>query len=169
MQRTQQRAIKQHRGYRKQSGLQHDSNRQAESRRMLNRGLEPQRAYFRCGRYFTVGHEWYATVREGKEIGPFTTRDEAEIALASHVTACFVESCGHIGQLDAHGERDATILEVLVQELASCREQVRLVSENCAYAWAKQRRQKIDEHPENFSHADVRTKALKYFLSELDR
>lgn len=148
--------------------MQHDFNRRTESRHMLNRGLEPQRAYFRCGRYFTVGHEWYATVREGKEIGPFSTRDEAEIALANHVTDCFVESRGHIGQLDAHCQRDATILEVLVQELASCREQVRLVSENCAYVWAKQRLEAIDEHPDIFSHATVRTLALKHFLTELD-
>ena len=136
---------------------------------MLNRGSEPQRAYFRCGRYFTVGHEWYATVREGTEIGPFTTRNEAELALAGHVTACFVKSCGHIGQLDAHGVRDATTLEVLVQELASCREQARLRrSENSAYAWAKQRLEEIDKHSEKFDHADIRAKALKHFLAELD-
>jgi hypothetical protein len=148
---------------------QHHPRQHRGSHHILNRGSEPQRAYFRCGRYFTVGHEWYATVREGTEIGPFTTRNEAQMALANHVTACFIASCGHIGQIDAHGERDATMLEVLVQELASGREHARLRSENCAYIWAKQRLEEIDNHPEKFVHADVRVNALQYFLSELDR
>ena len=142
--------------------------RQHEAQRALNRGSEPKRVYFRCGRYFTVGHQWYATIREGHELGPFATQEEAEMALACHVTTCFVLSCGHIGQLDAHGERDATALEVLVQELASCREQARLRGENCAYIWAQQRLEAIDEHPEQFGNPDTREKALRHFLSELD-
>ena len=140
-----------------------------ESHNTLNRGSEPRRAYFRCGRYFTVGHEWYATVREGTEIGPFPTRNEAQMALADHVTACFFASRGHIGQIDAHGGRDATLLEVLVQEMASGQEHARLRSENCAYIWAKQRLEEIDRHPEDFDHANARASALRYFLTQLDR
>lgn len=133
----------------------------------LNRGLEPRRTFFRCGRYFTVGNDWYATARGGREIGPFATRDEAEIALARHVTACFIRSSGHIGQLDAHGRRDATVLEVLVQELASCWEQARMRSENSAYAWAKQRLEAIEAHPEDFTYPNVRPRALRQFLTDL--
>lgn len=169
LQRTQQTPKKQERDDRATPGLRHDFDRHVESHRMLNRGSETPRGYFRCGRYFAVGHEWYATVREGREIGPFTTRDEAEIALANHVTDCFVESRGHIGQLDAHCQRDATALEVMVQELASCREQTRIRSENCAYVWAKQRLQAMEEHPGLFSHVGRRTHALKHFLMQLDR
>ena len=169
MQRTQQRTTEPLQINPGAIGGQYDSKQQRELYHMLNRGSEPQRAYFRCGRYFTVGHEWYATVREGTEIGPFSTRNEAQMALANHVTACFIASRGHIGQIDAHGERDATMLEVLVQELASGHEHARLRSENCAYIWAKQRLEEISKHPEDFSHADARANALMHFLSELDR
>jgi hypothetical protein len=91
------------------------------------------------------------------------------MALANHVTACFFASRGHIGQIDAHGERDATMLEVLVQEMASGREHARLRSENCAYIWAKQRLEEIDKHPEGFDHANARASALAYFMAQLDR
>lgn len=136
--------------------------------RMLNRGLERERRYFRCGRYFTVGHEWYATIREGRDIGPYKTREEAELALARHVTDCFLDRTGHIGQIDAHGRRDATVLEVLVQELASCREQARLRNENSAYVWAHRRLSEYEDHRSRHDHAAVRASALRYFISELD-
>ena len=149
-------------------GAQRGSHLEYQPPRMLNRGLERRRAYFRCGRFFTVGHEWYVSVREGKDLGPYTSRHAAEMALACHVTNCFVSASGHIGQLDAHGGRDATMLEVLVQELASCREQARLRNENSAYIWAQRRLEEFDEHPQDHDHADVRASALRYFLFELD-
>ncbi len=135
---------------------------------MLNRGSEHERRYFRCDRYFTVGHEWYVTTREGRDIGPYITRAETQMALARHVTDCFVDRAGHIGQLDAHGRRNATVLEVLVQELASCREQARLRTENSAYIWAQQRLAEYEEHPDRHDHVGIRASALRYFLSELD-
>jgi hypothetical protein len=91
------------------------------------------------------------------------------MALANHVTSCFFASRGHIGQIDAHGGRDATMLEVLVQEMASGHEHARLRSENCAYIWAKQRLEEIDRHPEDFDHANARASALRYFMAQLDR
>jgi len=135
----------------------------------LNRGSELPRQFFRCGRYSTVGHEWYVSIREGNELGPYATRDEAELALADHVTSCFIDSHGYIGQIDAHTRRDATVLEVLVQELATCREQIYIRGENAAFAWAKRRLDAMDENPESFSRVRARVHALTYFLRELDR
>ena len=168
MQKIQQRDMAPGRGRRDAFPSRHGLFIPQESEQVLNRGAEHEHRYFRCGRYFTVGHEWYATIREGRDIGPYTTREEAEMALACHVTACFVGASGHIGQLDAHGGRDATVLEVLVQELASCREQARLRSENCAYAWAQQRLDELAEHPDRYGYVDIRVRALRHFLSELD-
>ena len=37
---------------------------------------------FRSGRIFSVGSEWYFTTREGDDVGPFETKQEAEAALA---------------------------------------------------------------------------------------
>ncbi len=134
----------------------------------LNRGSESPRQFFRCGRYSTVGHEWYVSVREGCELGPYATRDEAELALANHVTSRFVDSHGYIGQIDAHARRDATVLEVLVQELATCREQIHIRGENAAFAWAKRRLDAMNEHPEKFNRVRARIHALMFFLRELD-
>jgi len=134
----------------------------------FNRGNEPQQAYFRCGRFFTVGHEWYATVREGRTLGPFVTKDQAQMNLACFVTDRFVGSNGHIGQLDAHGGREATTLEILVQELSSCREQARLRGENCAFIWAQQRLEDFEKDPGAVGDAEIRGAALRHFLFELD-
>lgn len=168
MQKTQQRSSSPVRGGRETYLNRYGSALHKGHGRLLNRGTEHERRYFRCGRYFTVGHEWYATIREGRDIGPYTTREEAEMALARHVTDCFVDHAGHIGQLDAHGRREATVLEVLVQELASCREQARLRNENSAYVWAQRRLAEYQEHPARHDHAGVRANALRSFISELD-
>lgn len=136
--------------------------------RILNRGSEPERAYFRCDRYFTVGHKWYATTREGLDLGPCTTRHEAQVTLANHITDQGLDISRHIGQLAARGERAATVLEVLVQELAICRQQSRLRTNNSAYVWAQQRLAKFEEYPAEHDHADIRTGALRHFLLELD-
>jgi len=147
---------------------QHLSNRQHEEHQVLNRESEPERVFFRCGRYFTVGHEWYATTREGRDIGPCATRHEAEMSLAFHLSDRAFGISGQLGQLVAHGERDATVLEVRVQELTSCLEQTRLRNENSAYVWAKQRLDKFEKHPTQHDHADIRANVLRHFLSELD-
>jgi len=164
----QQRNMASDRGSREAFPSRHGSFIPQESEQVLNRGAEHEHRYFRCGRYFTVGHEWYATIREGRDIGPYSTRDEAQMALARHVTDCFVDSAGHIGQLDAHGRRDATVLEVLVQELASCREQTRLRNENSAYVWVQQRLAEYEEHPDRHDCPGIRARALMYFLAEMD-
>jgi len=143
---------------------QHGSNPEHEQRRILNRGSEPERAYFRCGRYFTVGHEWYAMTREGESIGPCATRHLAEIALASHLTDRGFDIFGQIGQF----ERDPTVLEVLAQELAYCQQHSRLRTENSAYVWAQQRLAKFEKNPAEHDHADIRAGALRHFLSGLD-
>lgn len=168
MHKTQQRRMSRDRDGREAYINQVGSNVPQDLGPMLNRGLEQERRYFRCGRYFTVGHEWYATIREGRDIGPYETREEAELALARHVTDCFVDRAGHIGQLDAHGRREATVLEVLVQELASCREQARLRNENSAYVWAYRRLSEYEDHPARHDHAAARASALRYFIAELD-
>ena len=147
---------------------QHAMNYQHDQSRILNRGSEAERNYFRCGRYFTVGHEWYATTREGHDVGPCATRRQAEMTLARHLADEVIKVPGQMGQIVAHRDRDATELEVLVQELANCRQHSLLRSENGAYVWAQQRLTKFEEYPAEHDHAQIRASALRYFLSELD-
>lgn len=145
-----------------------DAYWQNEPRPNLNRASKDGAAFFRCGRYFTVGHEWYASLREDRDVGPYATREGAEMALASHLTACCLESFGSIQQIGSRDDRDPTVLELLVQELASCREHCRVRSENSAYAWAQQRLTAFDEHPDEHDHVKIRARALRHFMRELD-
>lgn len=40
---------------------------------------------FRSGRFFYIDSKWYFACREGKEIGPFPSKQAAEAALAEYV------------------------------------------------------------------------------------
>ena len=87
---------------------------------------------------------------------------------ASHLAACCLEIIGSIQKIGSGNDRDPTVLELLVQELASCREHCRARSENSAYAWAKQRLTDFDEHPDEHDNVKVRARALRHFIRELD-
>lgn len=40
---------------------------------------------FRTGRFFYIDKQWYFACREGKDQGPFASKQEAEIALARYI------------------------------------------------------------------------------------
>lgn len=48
----------------------------------LRRKGEEGHSPFRSERVFNVGIEWYFTTREGKDMGPFENKEEAEAELA---------------------------------------------------------------------------------------
>ncbi len=146
----------------------HGTKPQRGQRQFLNRGSEPERGYFRCGRYFTVGHEWYATTREGKDIGPCATRHQVEITLAQYLADRVFDTPGQLGQLVMHSDREMTELEVLIQEFVNCRQHALLRSANSAYVWAQQRLVKFEEHSAEHDHAGIRVRVLRQFLSELE-
>lgn len=146
---------------------QRAANQRDGRRQILNRGSESERNYFRCGRYFAVGHEWYATTREGKDVGPCATRHHAEMTLARYLADRATKVPEQMAQIVVHGDRGATEFEVLVQELVNCRKHSLFRSENSAYVWAKQRLNSLEEHPAEYEHAEIRANALRHFLSEL--
>lgn len=135
---------------------------------LLNRRQEPKVTYFRCGRYFTVGHEWYVTVREGLDIGPCISREAAELALARYVATCCLSAPRGTASLDNHGDREPTTFELLVREFLECWEQRQLRSANCAYAGVKRRLDALYRKPVQET-ADIRhAKVLESLLAELD-
>jgi hypothetical protein len=141
----------------------------SESVTIHNRGSEPSRRYFRCERFFTVGHEWYFTTREGLDIGPYASRPQAEIALAKYVARRCATSPDGVAEM-FHGKgRETTPLEAQVGEVLSCWQQRRLRSGNSAYVWARQRLQQLRQHPETFDHASIRSRVLEHLLRELDK
>ena len=40
---------------------------------------------FRSGRFFYIDSKWYFACREGKEVGPFPSKQAAEMALADYI------------------------------------------------------------------------------------
>jgi hypothetical protein len=144
------------------------ANMRNNLQRRFDQAPSAECSFFRSDRYFTVGHEWYVSIREGKDMGPFLERDDAEMALACHVTECLIDGYGFVAKLGGDEKRDLTSLELMVQELAACREQFRLRSEISAYAWAQQRLAEFHEHPTAYDHVEIRARALKQFMQELD-
>ena len=39
---------------------------------------------FRSGRFFYIDSKWYFSCREGREVGPFSSKQAAEMALADY-------------------------------------------------------------------------------------
>jgi hypothetical protein len=46
---------------------------------------ENSQTRFRTERFFTIGVDWYASTREGQNIGPFKTRSAAEQGLVRYI------------------------------------------------------------------------------------
>ena len=51
---------------------------------MRSSDAEPMRC-FRTSRYFCVSGDWYFTTRENKDLGPFLSREHAEMALSRYL------------------------------------------------------------------------------------
>jgi hypothetical protein len=46
---------------------------------------EIQKTYFRMQRFFAIGNEWFASTREGSNLGPFKNREAAEQGLLRYI------------------------------------------------------------------------------------
>lgn len=136
--------------------------------RYHNRRTEPERIFFRGGRYFTVGHEWFVTLREGIDLGPFLRQETAELAAARHIAGACIDSPGGIADLFHHTETEATEFEMLVRELVEGLEQRLLRSDNCAYVWTQQRLDSLRRHPEKQTRVSTRIRALEYLMDEFE-
>lgn len=132
-----------------------------------NRRSESAATFFRGERYFTVGHEWFVSVREGTDLGPFLHRGEAELAVALHVAEHCLRSPGGTAELSSHSEASVTEFELMVQEMLGCLEQRQLCSEDRAYSWTKQRIDALRKHPAQQRHTIARITALEYLLYTL--
>ena len=66
-----------------------------------NRQGETDSLHFRSGRLFCVDNDWYYSTREGADIGPFPTKADAEVALASFLK-----------EFPSAGEQDAGVADI---------------------------------------------------------
>lgn len=132
----------------------------------LQRRCEPVRTYFRCDRFFTVGREWFVMLRGGREIGPFASHDQAELALARFVARFSMGSPDRVALLTQHDERAPTSLEVLVGEFIGFWQQQGERTANSLFVWTQQRLDHVLQSDD--VGAPARARALEYLLGQLD-
>lgn len=81
----------------------------AKSKNRKDDGEHSQRTFYRMSRFFTVNGEWFFCYREGEQIGPFETKDDAE--QGAEMYADHFQQSGNSGdaeQVAKHGKWRAT-------------------------------------------------------------
>lgn len=116
---------------------------------------------FRSGRFYSVGSEWYATTREGRDLGPFRSREEAKMAIAAYVAELSALE-GQPTAAELSTESDS--IEARVQEL---REFMRVREErglDTALQWAQDRVMRFQVEPMPPREREDRLAALHYLI-----
>lgn len=134
---------------------------------VLRRRTDTGGPLFRSSRFFTVGPEWFAMVRGRESIGPFRSRDEAELRLAWHLADEIEQQAGEKASPAADRLHQVTPLEVQRDELLICCHDIGARGNLAACVLAKQRLECL-EASEWDSQIPLRLKALRYFLDEVD-
>jgi hypothetical protein len=136
---------------------------------ILRRRTDGGGPLFRGSRYFTVGHEWYAHTRESKELGPFSSRSEAELRLAWHLALMVDEQGDETFMLnDEESQHTMTPLEVQRDELVVCRRDAAARGLAAACIMAQQRLDAIEGISEPGTRSALRAEAIRYFLTDAD-
>lgn len=116
---------------------------------------------FRSGRFHLVGAHWYAATREQPELGPFGSREQAKMAVATHVA--------EIATADDRPTRSAVSADpdsitARVQELHPF---IRIREEHgiaVARVWAEGRLNRLEAEPLALPDLEERMTTLKYLL-----
>ncbi|MEE8056808.1 MAG: DUF6316 family protein [Pseudomonadales bacterium] len=56
---------------------------------------ENEGTFFRTDRFYCINCQWFFTTREGEELGPFETHEEAEVELMLYIRSIFSESLSY--------------------------------------------------------------------------
>lgn len=116
---------------------------------------------FRSGRFYSVGSDWFAMTREGYELGPFRSREEAKMAVAAYVAE---HSKAEAQSTASELSQESDSIEARVQEL---REFMRVREEQgvaAALQWAKDRVIRFQVEPLPPSEREDRLAALNYLI-----
>ena len=136
-------------------------------RRLIFRHGEKEGVYYRSERLFAVGHRWYFATREGRDIGPYQDRREAELALAVFVSQKILDEASSTVQRIARA-RDATGFDAMVAELVEFFRERGRRSQTGSYVWALKRLQMLRARGEAETHSAARTAALQYVMAKSD-
>lgn len=117
---------------------------------------------FRSGRFFSVGVEWYAATREGPDLGPFASQDEAKIAVQDYIERL---ASSHSEAEGSAPNEDAIRAEVRVEELRQFMKRRDAQGLTAARLWAKDRIKRLQGEPMPFAERHERLSVLRYLLS----
>jgi hypothetical protein len=129
------------------------------ARRQGEKGHVP----FRSGRYYSVGVDWYAATREGRDLGPFTSQDEAKQAVSDYLSGLISGERGAPGQDDT---REDSRGEVRVEELRQFMQRREAQGLAAARLWAKDRIRQVESRPMPFEERQERLAVLRYLLNQ---
>lgn len=151
-----------------EQALEAPSGEAVVANHVLRRRSDEGGPLFRGSRYFAVGHEWYAMTRESKEIGPFSSRHEAELRLAWHLALQVAEEADRGNLRETGSQATMTPLEVQRDELVVCRREATARGIAAACIMAQQRLDAIEGISEPGTRLGLRADAIRYFLNEAD-
>jgi hypothetical protein len=131
----------------------------------VNRFGEPETHHFRSGRFVSVGHECFVTLRDDEEIGPFLERWDAEAELVYRIARHLEENPEERSALYQRRPGGLNDFEQVVLEVLEFKEALRLRSANAAYAWVIQH---LDSEDETGTADHLRTLVFTRLKDELD-
>lgn len=118
---------------------------------------------FRSGRFYSVGVDWYAATREGRDLGPFASRDDAQSAIADYISKLAPKTAS-----GAHGApaNNAGYAELRVEELRQFMKRRDNHGLTAARLWAKDRMRQIEAQAMPFDERQKRLGILRYLLNQ---
>jgi hypothetical protein len=124
---------------------------------------EKGQAPLRTGRIYSVGTEWYAATRGGEDLGPFTSEEEARLAVGDYLTE-LLEGEDRLAGATAAERADRA--EMRLQEVRDFLHRRESEGPAAARLWAEQRLEQLDREPMASPERRERRSALEDLLSQ---
>lgn len=118
---------------------------------------------FRTGRIYSVGVEWYAAIRGGRDLGPFSSQQEAKLAIEAYIANVLLEDSATAESTPAERANRA---EVRLQEIREFMQRRESYGPASARLWAQERIKQLETDPEAETDQHERVIALKYLLQD---
>jgi hypothetical protein len=127
-----------------------------------NRRGESGPVPFRRGRFYSIDHQWYATTREGDELGPYASDEDAQMGVAAYLVDYLsdeeVESLAVISTNDP--------VDLSISEIRRFKEKLAEAGVKAAIAWARSRVDRLMGEDLPVRQRQTRVHALQFMLEQ---
>lgn len=127
----------------------------------INRRGESCPIPFRRGRFYWLERQWYATTREGDELGPYATEQEAQMGVACYLAERLSED--EAEALAAISTSDP--VDLTVTEIRRFNQEVETSGVGAALDWARRRIERIMKESLPPQQRRERISALEFLLA----